>query len=494
MASLKRIFGGLILLWPVLAMAQVQQPANGGTGTGTAPSAGQIMVGQSSGKYAPKTVNGSCTADDNADFSCSGGGGGGIQPVQKFLEYDCGSMAGNCNSIATPAPVTPGDMLVLEMLHSNGGTVSVSDTNGDTFTAANYQLVSGQFDFWQYVVCSAVGGATTVNLGTTPDFNVVAIYEFPPVASSGCVDGYSSAQGNNLSTLSSGSITVNYAQDLIFVTGATRTGSGGSTITEGNSYTSMESSGLVDAALTYNSWFGTLPGTGSLSDTLGYTNSPGGLYAGILAIKPAINPSPPYTGSSPITVTGSVIACPTCSIGSGNYTNIGASVTWSGCTFTSGACAVSGSSTTAVTISSIPGTYLNLHLVILGQSTSGYQFIQTQLNGDTSGHYSHNSLYTSSTTGWGGATNGTSVAFMDLGQLGASPNVCLSDIYIPYYAGGFTKILSSRWTQANGLGTIPNTAVAMGYWDQTSAITSVTFTIQGDDYAAGTVFMIYAEN
>ena len=316
MASLKRILGGLILFIASLLPAQVQQPANGGTGTGTAPSAGQILVGQSTGKYAPKTATGACSISSAGAFSCSGGGGG-IVPVQKFLEYDCGSMAGNCNSIATPAPVTPGDLLIIEMQHSNGGTVSLSDTNGDVFVAGNFQLVAAEFDLWQFVVCSAVGGATTVNLGTSPDFNVVAIYEFPPVRSSGCIDGYNSAQGNNLASLSTGTTTVNYAQDLIFVSGGTRTGLGGSTITEGNGYTALESSGLVDAALTYNSWYGTMPGTGSLSDTLGYTNNPGGLYAGLLAIKPAANPQPPYTGTSPIVVTGIDISCPTCATGGG---------------------------------------------------------------------------------------------------------------------------------------------------------------------------------
>jgi len=76
MASSKSVFGGLILLLAAVASAQVTPPANGGTGTGTAPTAGQILVGQSNGKYLPKTATGSCTISSAGAFSCSGGGGG----------------------------------------------------------------------------------------------------------------------------------------------------------------------------------------------------------------------------------------------------------------------------------------------------------------------------------------------------------------------------------------------------------------------------------
>ena len=210
-------------------------------------------------------------------FSCV------VPRLVQAYQTSCGG--GECD-VSFPNPVNPGDAMVIEYQHSEGGTQVISDTNGDVFPTPNYLNVAAEFDITQYVVCSAVGGPTTIkNTGT---YTVAAVYEVANVAPSGCQDGYNSTGSNSgVSSLSTGSVTTTEPYDFILITGATRTGVGGSTITEGNGYTPLISSGLIASALTYNTFYATKAAAGSVSDTVSYTNTPGGAYAGILALKPA---------------------------------------------------------------------------------------------------------------------------------------------------------------------------------------------------------------
>lgn len=210
-------------------------------------------------------------------FSCV------VPRLVQAYQTSCG--AGECD-VSFPNPVNPGDAMVIEYQHSDGGTQVISDTNGDVFPTPNYLNVAAEFDITQYVVCSAVGGPTTIkNTGT---YTVAAVYEVANVAPSGCQDGYNSTGSNSgVSSLSTGAVTTTEPYDFILITGATRTGVGGSTITEGNGYTPLISSGLIASALTYNTFYATKAAAGSVSDTVSYTNTPGGAYAGILALKAA---------------------------------------------------------------------------------------------------------------------------------------------------------------------------------------------------------------
>ena len=47
----------VVLLAPTLVFAQIIYPNRGGTGTSTAPTTGQVLVGQSNGTYAPQATN-----------------------------------------------------------------------------------------------------------------------------------------------------------------------------------------------------------------------------------------------------------------------------------------------------------------------------------------------------------------------------------------------------------------------------------------------------
>jgi hypothetical protein len=200
------------------------------------------------------------------------------------VAYDCGG--GGCNSMPFASAVTAGNALVLHLFHANGGTISVSDSQGDTFTSTESVSLGGEFDFHEYVVCNAIGGPTTVSFGSSPDFNVVVFYEVTNVALTSCVDGANSGDAENVASVSTGAITTTTVPDFIIVSGMGRTGTGGTTITEGNSYTSLIGTGLIDNALTYNSWQGVDSAAGSVSDLISYTNSPGGENSTILALKP----------------------------------------------------------------------------------------------------------------------------------------------------------------------------------------------------------------
>jgi hypothetical protein len=623
MARFERILGGLIFLFPLLLAAQVQQPKNGGTGTGTAPTSGQLLIGQSGGKYAPKTASGSCTVDSTGAFSCGGGGGAfnGINAQTtsymavsgdngKLIVFNCpsacsltlpstppsstwaigvqnvGSAAlgvtvpsgltldgvlgaaqlnsqmgtllwtdgtnyftergavitrsnvipfrvqskqnscgvGPCGTTLTTA-VSPGSALIFECMHGSSGNCNVTptDVQGDTFTLTNIQDLVGEFEIDLFVACNAVGGSTTIT--SASGGTIQAAYEVSNVAASSCVDAYNSGQNTtNNATQGTGSATTTQPYDFIFVTGAARTGGGGTTMTEGNSYTPLVSSGLIASALTYNSWYGLKPGAGSVSDTVGYSPTAGGEYAGILALKPLASSAAIiqgdlivagpngqlqalHAGAATYVLTSNGLgAAPTYQAippappsGPGAWTNITGStqVTATGCTqsdTTGGSCAVSGGSTSVVEFSVIPGTYRRLQLVVWGEGSAGSPLhVRTTFNSDTGSDYANNGNYQIGSSAVA-ANNSTSVTYCSFGNL---PNTGVGQITfdVPFYANtSFYKISVEHdgMFLSPSSGTNDDSENTCG-WASTSAITSVTFTTSTGDYVAGTQFMILAQ-
>ena len=244
--------------------------------------------------------------------SCASASGGSAVPqLVQFVQSSCG--AGPCSLLFTNN-VGPGNALIYECQHGVAGNCNVTptDAQGDTFALANYQLVAANFDLAQYVACDAGGGPTTIT--SASGGTIVAAYEVSGAAIAQCVDANNSGQGNNLGSVSTGSITTTQFNDFIFVSGAARTGGGGTTITEANGYSTLANSGLVASALTYNSWYGIEPAIGSLSDTVSFTSAPGGEYAGILALKPRSSYTIPFW---PPGATGPTFSPAPGSIGSG---------------------------------------------------------------------------------------------------------------------------------------------------------------------------------
>lgn len=427
-----------------------------------------------------------------ASASCTGGG--------------CG------NSIALPFNVAPGDAIILEMIHSNGGTIAPSDTQGDTFTLENYQLVSGQLDANQYVVCNAIGGATTISAGSTPNFSILAAYEVSGVlAASGCVDTKNSAQANSVSSLSTGSVTTANPYEFLFVSGATRTGMGGSTVTEGNGYTQIYSQCGDANQICYGSFYGIKAAIGSVSDLVSVTNTPGGVYAGILALKPAVvegdvlvaGPTgqfqPVHAGTlgycwisnGPLTVPTYQV-CPGVGATSA-MTNITGLVTVSGCTVTAGLCAVSGGSTATIDLSSIPGTYNHLVLYFNGATTSGtIQSVLIQLNADSAAHYNYSYIENQgSSPASGVATGQNSVDIGDLPAAGSGHAMAATTTILNYAGTTFNKELITQWVNWHS-SDMENGSIG-NEWDTTpAAVNEITITLTGSsDFEAGTTVSLY---
>jgi hypothetical protein len=173
-------------------------------------------------------------------------------------------------------------------------------------------------------------------------------------------------------------------------------------------------------------------------------------------------------------------------------------VTATGCTQSAsigGNCVVSGSSTSAVTFSVIPGTYQSLTVEGYGESTTGTELgIYVTYNGDTGSNYSLNGVYQSSTTA-PGASAAVSQAHCQAGLL-SNTGASSFKLEIPGYADtSFTKTDLSQTISAVSPSSASNIWADNGCgWNNTAVITSVTLTTSSNDFAAGTKFILWGSN
>ena len=89
-----KLFAVAVLLFvPSMLFAQVTYPNRGGTGTNTIPSAGQVLVGQSNGTYAPQAT---------ATLGISGGSGSiSVNPlVANYVTATSGTATSTFNNLS----------------------------------------------------------------------------------------------------------------------------------------------------------------------------------------------------------------------------------------------------------------------------------------------------------------------------------------------------------------------------------------------------------
>lgn len=187
------------------------------------------------------------------------------------------------------------------------------------------------------------------------------------------------------------------------------------------------------------------------------------------------------------TVTASNIVAP----GSVNLLTLASPPTVSGCTITAGACVV-GTATSTITISSIPSGYLDLDFSIVGtNSTSAAEGVAVQFNSDsTSGHYGYTVYYASTTSAMNVAAVSSS-SFADVCAInGTNASYGGGRFSIPAYTSSLPKTVNGV---CGAVVSTPYTpATYAGFWTQTSAITSVTFSLSSGNYAAGDIIELHA--
>lgn len=152
-----------------------------------------------------------------------------------------------------------------------------------------------------------------------------------------------------------------------------------------------------------------------------------------------------------------------------------------------------GSAASSITFSSIPNTYTDLRLVVVGTASSAGQFVRIRYNGDTGSNYSFTVLAGDPVDGNGAySTRATSAAsdysVTGWGSSSTQPTLYTWDIFS--YAGSTNKTNLATMSSDND-GTHSRVIRAAGLWRNTSAITSVEFSIGSGTWNTGTTATLY---
>lgn len=147
---------------------------------------------------------------------------------------------------------------------------------------------------------------------------------------------------------------------------------------------------------------------------------------------------------------------------------------------------------TSITFSSIPSTYTDLRLVVVGVASSGVAMCM-RFNSDSGNNYAFNYLYGDGTTAAAGRQ--ASLSRINLTQVtnfgqNSLPQLVTADIFS--YAGStFKTTLSTEAADQNG-GGFASVVTQVGLWRSTSAITEIFLYNDGSgNYAAGTTATLY---
>ena len=142
------------------------------------------------------------------------------------------------------------------------------------------------------------------------------------------------------------------------------------------------------------------------------------------------------------------------------------------------------SSASSITFSSVPQTYTDIIVSTVLTSTGGNQIVGARFNSDTGSNYSRTGLRgvgsAAETFTFGNESYLYSIAF-------AYPYVSNSLIHIMNYSNTTTyKTILSRHNAAQNV-----TEVTTGLWRNTNAISTISLTISGNDFASGSTFTFY---
>lgn len=161
-----------------------------------------------------------------------------------------------------------------------------------------------------------------------------------------------------------------------------------------------------------------------------------------------------------------------------------------GSTYTPIATTTLGSAASSYTFSSIPSTYTDLIIEVVGLVTANTAGVTMQLNGDTGSNYSYTDLYGNGSVA--GSVRGSSLAgannYIGCPQLGwSSTDTNSMMIHVMNYSNATTyKTALARSASTRG------TEATVNLWRSTAAVTSVTISAQSTiNFASGTTFTLY---
>jgi hypothetical protein len=150
-----------------------------------------------------------------------------------------------------------------------------------------------------------------------------------------------------------------------------------------------------------------------------------------------------------------------------------------------------GSAAASISFSSIPSTYTDLRVVIIGRNATSSSVWRFRLNSDTASNYSYTYISGNGTT----ASSNYNAPVSSIDYCGINVNVgttqpVLATIDIFSYAGSTNKTcLFTSNNDLNGSGVVER---GVGLWRSTSAINTILLYRGGaDNLAAGTTATLY---
>lgn len=152
-----------------------------------------------------------------------------------------------------------------------------------------------------------------------------------------------------------------------------------------------------------------------------------------------------------------------------------------------------------VTFSSIPATYSNLSVTIIGSCTAAVAIcgVAPQFNGDSGANYEWDYTQGNGTTVTAGTFDSQTSGFVGNIAGGNDPSNSAGTILvrIPNYTGGFLKLATAMNYTVDAT-TITSTKLIIQSgttWNNTAAINSITFTVSSGNFTTGSIFTLYGE-
>ena len=146
------------------------------------------------------------------------------------------------------------------------------------------------------------------------------------------------------------------------------------------------------------------------------------------------------------------------------------------------------SAASTITFSSIPATYTDLKWVLVAKGTGSGNLL-LRFNSDTAANYSSTWLEGSGTAASSGRGTSNTSIIVTFGGTGVNTNWHYYEGDVFSYAGSTNKTcLLGNYEDQNGSGSILK---QVGLWRNTAAITTLTLSMQANNFDIGTTATLY---